>query len=78
MDFDIWGGAIVATGTTSEGLGLQGQERSEAFARLVKRYPRVARDWDETKIRLKRFCFPDGWMDGYHAWWTKEVAKHPA
>jgi hypothetical protein len=76
VDLAIWGVAILATVTTVEGLGLPEEERSEAFTRLVRRYPRMAIYWDETQIRLKRFFFPDAWVEEYHIWWKKEMARH--
>jgi hypothetical protein len=76
-DLAIWGVAILATVTTAEGLGLSQEERSETFARLVKRHPRTARYWGEIEVRVKRFFFPDAWMDELHVWWNQEMAQHP-
>lgn len=75
LDFAIWGVAILAMVTTVEGVGLDESQRREALARLVRRYPRDARYWDETKIRLSRFFFLDSWIDQYHVWWTTEMER---
>lgn len=75
LDFATWGVAILAVVTTVEGVGLDQGQRREALARLVRRYPRDARYWDETRMRLSRFFFPDSWIDQYHVWWTTEMER---
>ncbi|ETI22463.1 hypothetical protein G647_06538 [Cladophialophora carrionii CBS 160.54] len=75
-DLAIWGVAILTTVSTAEGLGLSEEERGETLARLVRRHPRTARYWNEIELRVKRFFFPDAWIEEFHIWWKKEMAEH--
>ncbi|OCT51555.1 hypothetical protein CLCR_08336 [Cladophialophora carrionii] len=75
-DLAIWGVAILTTVSTAEGLALSEEARSETLARLVRRHPRTARYWNEIELRVKRFFFPDAWIEEFHIWWKKEMAEH--
>ncbi|OCT53302.1 hypothetical protein CLCR_09997 [Cladophialophora carrionii] len=74
VDLAIWGVTMLAMENSVERIGLDENERSDLFEQLLRQC-RIAANWNKTCESLKRFFFPDTWIEEYRVWWNKEMEK---